>query len=333
MARRIIVSDLHIDTWREDEQYGVGRGRKTKLEHWRDFLRWCADSRIDELIVNGDLIDAPPYEDEPPFARVTAEALIALMEYATTRRVTYIFGNHDIGISGIRCAFSAGLPALKNVSLRYPNHRFLTAAGTVVIEHGHLHDPVLGHYLRHLGKSTYVNSDFQAFHWAQQRRNPRTGIPSPKVTRRGVESPAAIKLGPPENKTVEQAINDAVERESAETRTRRWWERVKRTLRRKVAHYFWRDAARQTLVRFTAEEPTAREVVCCVMGHTHVPDRYDAGVINGKQCHYVNSGTWVGSGHSMEDRQYATYLYIDAAGTVSAHDWIWDRKHADATSK
>lgn len=334
MCRAIIVSDLHIDTWSDVERYGEGARERTKLEHWCDLLQWCDENRVEELIVNGDLMDAPPYEGNVSLTSAAAcKALTALMDYASKRSVTYVFGNHDIGISGIRCDFNPGLAPLRNVSLQYPHRPPLhTDVSTILIQHGHLYDPALWLYVRDLTIRTYVNSGYEAFNLTQQRRDPGAGQPRPADRRVGVDSPAVIKLGAQPGNTLEQDIEQAVaadppsksERDSAKRFLKRLRTGVNRAVRRKVTHYFWREAAREVLRDFTAQHPADRAFYC-IMGHTHVPDRFDD-VINGRQCHYLNSGTWVGSGKEIQDRQCATYLYVDANGKVTAQDWIWDRK-------
>jgi hypothetical protein len=82
----IIVSDLHVDTW-DGRRYGRGERRKTKLQHWCDFLDWCENEQVNELIVNGDLTDAPPYEGNISFRRQTERlAIERLLAYASRAR-------------------------------------------------------------------------------------------------------------------------------------------------------------------------------------------------------------------------------------------------------
>src|SRR5204863_9535396 len=50
--RRVLVSDIHIDTWKE---------KSKKREAFQAFLCYVVQSQgVDEFILNGDLMDMPP---------------------------------------------------------------------------------------------------------------------------------------------------------------------------------------------------------------------------------------------------------------------------------
>ncbi|MFB3882517.1 MAG: metallophosphoesterase [Armatimonadota bacterium] len=332
MARSIIVSDLHVDTWTE-EPYGEGARRKSKLGHWVDFLDWCEQKRIDELIINGDLLDAPPYHGNSCFtSEIALRAVERLAAYAVSRRVIYIYGNHDIGISGLRCAGTANLAALRNVDLYYPDYVLHTDRSSLLIQHGHLFDPALLLYIKDLTVRTYVASHFQAFQWVQQRRDQNTGV---LLRPPGVASPAMIGLGPQVDDNVFYAIKltDAVSPPPATevSAARAFIKGLRRGVVMKVGesakHYLWWEAAKDVFDLYLGQVTVERPLIYCIMGHTHVPDTAEA-EIGGKHCVYFNSGTWVGSGEAIEDRQHATYLDVDGRtdanekGKVWVQDWI-----------
>lgn len=352
MPRSIIVSDLHVDTW-TDDLYGEGARKKTKLDHWSDFLNWCEEKQIDELVINGDLMDAPPYEGDSCFAsEITRRAVQRLGAYAVKRKVTYVYGNHDIGMSGLRCDSAAPL-GLANVRLVYPNH-CVQHGSTVLIQHGHLFDPALCLYIRDLTERTYLLSEGQALYWVQQRRDLATGDQRQTL---GVISPGEIDLAAQAAETVYEAILNLESAAPPSTRdmqtARRWiqeleaWSQPSRPLRvpRAVAAVYdwvkglfrpafpriagvaarviWRAAAEAVFQKQVAQQPGATGRIYCVMGHTHLPDRMAAEVA-GRECRYLNSGTWTESGETPEDRQSATYLDVRETGKVWVQDWISD---------
>jgi UDP-2,3-diacylglucosamine pyrophosphatase LpxH len=249
-----------------------------------------------------------------------------LLAYAAKHKVTYVYGNHDIGISGLRCEGGAGLSALQNVSLFYPDYVLHTDSSTLLIQHGHLFDPALLLYIKDLTVRTYVASHFQAFQWVQQRRDATTGAQTKPP---GVASPATIGLGPQADDNVFYAIKltDAVAppADADVSAARRFINGLRRGVVTKVGesvkHYLWWVAAKSVFEDYLKQDTVGRPVIYCVMGHTHVPDTADTRD-QGKQCVYFNSGTWVGSGETVEDRQHATYLDVRDTGKVWIQDWI-----------
>jgi UDP-2,3-diacylglucosamine pyrophosphatase LpxH len=342
VSRYIVVSDLHVETWTA-EPFGEGARQKTKLAHWCDFLRWCEAQPIDELIVNGDLMDAPPYDGNVSFTSAIAqEAVARLLQYAAGHTVTYVYGNHDIGISGLRCSAGQGLTSLQRLNLYYPGCVLPTSGSVLLIQHGHLYDPALLLYIRDLDVRTYLVSHFEAFQWVQQRRNPITGKQAQPP---GVASPATIGLDKQPDQNIYRAI-ERTERQAPPTpEDRGAASRFLQGLRHgvvtavgeSVKHLVWREAARSIVGEYLDQaDREERPVMYCLMGHTHVPDHEDS-TVQGKPCLYLNSGTWVSSGDNVEDRQHATYLDVDATGKVWLQDWIRDpypppdREEAQAT--
>jgi UDP-2,3-diacylglucosamine pyrophosphatase LpxH len=333
-ARSVIVSDLHVETW-TDEPFGEGPRRKSKLAHWCDFLDWCDEVGIDELIVNGDLMDAPPYRGSICFTSATVrQAVEKLLWYAARRTVTYIYGNHDIGISGVRCASTTSLMALRNVNLYYPGYVLHTDTSTVLVQHGHLFDPALLLYLKDLNVRTYLMSDFQAFQWVQQRRDRHTGE---HVVEAGVASPAAIGMSPETTENVYYAIKlaDTTAPPSPEetSAARRFLQGLRRGIVKNVGglvkHHLWWEAAKDVFRDYLSQDTVDRPTIYCVMGHTHVPDTGET-EMQGKRCLYFNSGTWTSAGEGVEDRQHATYLDVREDGKMWVQDWIRNPYSADA---
>ena len=333
MARTIIVSDLHVDTWR-GERYGRAPRRKNKLAHWCDFLDWCEEKQIDELIINGDLMDAPPYDGNTCFiSPIARQAVERLILYARKRKVTYVYGNHDIGISGLRCAGDGNLTPLRNVSLYYPDYVLHTNSSTLLLQHGHLFDPALLLYVRDLHVRTYLTSNLQAFTWVQQRRDAQTGE---RVQPPGVVSPATINLGPASDNNVYYAIQltNTVAPPAAPdvSSARRFLRNLKRGVVSAVAdtvkHHLWWEAAKEVFADYLKQQKVPRRTIYCVMGHTHVPDSAEI-QLEGKRCLYLNSGTWTAGGESFEDRQHATYLDVREDGKVWVQDWIRNPYSAD----
>jgi len=329
MARTIIVSDLHVDTW-GDELYGDEPRRKTKLDHWCDFLDWCARTKIGELIINGDLMDAPPYKGEACFTTGPArQAVEKLLAYAKDHPVTYIYGNHDIGISGLRCPAGSGVAALRGAGLWYPRYTLSVAGSVVLLEHGHFYDPALILYMRDLAKRTYLPSHFESFQLVQQRRDPTTGD---RVQHPGVAAPTTVDLSRGVDNNVFGAImvTDFVSpTPEAEKRTARsFLDRLKRGAVLKagkaVKHYLWWEAAKDIFADYLSATAPKPNTLYCVMGHTHVPDTGKTTVAD-VPCLYFNSGTWTCAGDTPTDRSYATYLDLRDTGEVWAQDWIWDR--------
>ena len=331
MARTIIVSDLHTDTW-DDCKYGRGKQAKTKLAHWCEFLDWCEGAHVSGLIINGDFMDAPPYEGNTAFtSKITAQAFERLVTYARSHEVTYIYGNHDIGVSGIRCLAGSGVSALAHLNLVYPTWKVQTLSSVILLQHGHLYDPALVLYVRDLTTRTYLISHFQAFQWMQQRRDPETGE---RIAAPGVNSPSAAGAGR-RDKNVYYALKLAQvnaplsEGEVADSGS--WLDALKRLkdgaveiFRKPVTHAIWWEASKEVFRDYLDGQQQPPATLYCVMGHTHVPDTGEA-TISGTHCIYLNSGTWAGEGNTPRDRSFATYLDVDDVGKVWVQDWISDR--------
>ncbi|MFB3882369.1 MAG: metallophosphoesterase [Armatimonadota bacterium] len=341
MPRTIIVSDLHVDTW-EDELYGQGSRRKTKLDHWRDLLDWCA-ARNADLVINGDLMDAPPYQGDRCFTTGPARGAVeALLAYAKDNRVTYIYGNHDIGVSGLRCPAGEGIAALRQTGLWYPRYTLTIAGSVVLLEHGHFYDPALILYMRDLAKRTYLPSHFEAFQLVQQRRDPQTGE---RIQHPGVAPPTTVDLSrgvennvygaiqvtdfesptpEPEKRTARSFLDWLGTAEAARNLLDWFRRRIVPKAAKEVKHYLWWPAAQGIFRNYLSKPGPKPMTLYCVMGHTHVPDTGETTVAD-VPCTYLNSGTWTCAGDTPAARSYATYLDLRETGKLWAQDWIWDR--------
>jgi len=180
---RILVSDIHIDTWQEHpERYGA----------FVQFLEVIHQTpEVSEVFLNGDLMDIPLHplhagagepltfdqqKDQWPGIFATSnlpllEAISALRQPrpngASALKLYYFTGNHDVGISGLRFAqFNlTNVPAnvIWNPSglIRWPSESNTEAQPSgehrdkqpkqpaIYMEHGHLHDPLLWLYMRY----------------------------------------------------------------------------------------------------------------------------------------------------------------------------------------
>lgn len=332
MPRNIIVSDLHVDYW-DDRLYGPTERSKPKLQHWFDFLDWCEAKEVDELIINGDITDAPPYRGNASFtSEIECQAISHLASYASRRKVTYVFGNHDIGISGIRCMANPTLPLLTNLNLVYPDYVFPVADSTFLVQHGHLYDPFLALYIKDLTTRTYIQSKFQAFTWIQQRRDPTNGE---SLGAPGVLSPAKLDLAATGNNLYHAIQLDyavAPPSPAQEKAARRWIKGLARGVISKIGEagkeLIWWQAAKHIIGEYLEQCATASATIYCIMGHTHLPDTAEDKVV-GRNWRYFNSGTWTGAGAEHEDRKQATYLDVREDGRLWVQDWIWDRYLGD----
>src|SRR5574340_587418 len=111
----IVVSDLHADTW-TDRKLNTG---KTKRDHFFHLLDWCERVGIRELVINGDLLDLPPWQGQESFTAgpsVARDVIERLVDLGKRIPITYVIGNHDIGISGFRCMGPNSIEPLRNIN-------------------------------------------------------------------------------------------------------------------------------------------------------------------------------------------------------------------------
>lgn len=326
MSRRIIISDLHVDTWKETKING-----KPKKDHFLDFIDCFESAGIDELIINGDLMDFPPYKSLTTFSdRKSVQVTVAdrLISFARIVPVTYVFGNHDIGISGIRALSENSVSILRNltINLCYPSYvlNYKKAKRIILIEHGHFCDPVIRHapvinsYADNIVERVYGEwLEDKKVHWAMkvEAGKPKKAVSAPTV---GKETAVKVKK--------DQALYDAVvarnkrekqySDEELEEMLRKW--REEGSIKRGIRQLFRRGAYKQMEKFINLTKPKNNvDKITQVFGHTHCADM-GRREINGINCEYWNPGSWEGKSVNCE------YLDIDDQGNVWLHDWVAD---------
>ena len=315
MSRTIIVSDLHADTWTDRKIRSTGKDKK---QHFFEFLDWCGGAGIRELIINGDLMDLPPYEGQfafPVGQSVARDVVVELEKLASNVQVTYVFGNHDIGVSGFRSMGCNSIPGLRNVNFCYPNYVIDDyAETTILVEHGHFCDPALIFYVRDLAKRTYVESNFEAFNWVMQRRD----VKSPSiVVKPGSLQPADVKTG----ENAYSAARQDQQPPSLWSRIIGWlWQHVRNAAEKPTMEQ-WRHEAIEEMGKYIgktkSEGGKIKPVLYQIYGHTHRADARDAEQLaGGVSGIYVNAGTWT------DEVDQGWYLDVDDNGKVWLQDWI-----------
>lgn len=296
----IIVSDLHIDTWGNGDKV---RG-KTKAQHFLDFL---ADKTpdIDELYIAGDLMDMPPVrgQDIVPSGSVAEQVMNGLVAFAALpdKRLIYLIGNHDIGISGLRINLGFQIPWLGGIAITYPRVYIETPEGGILVEHGHFYDPSLMLFAGDLILGTY---------YGDVRGLPASDLSSGVIRALQRRDPV----------TAEKTTDAGTLKQTAKQRPGCW--SIGRNIINSISRKFgstvdvytpqlWRDAAQKALAEYNDSADSDHQANTIVFGHTHTPDSV---AWDGKQ--YFNSGAWSGNGSQ------STYLEIDAAGQISSHEWI-----------
>lgn len=332
----IIISDLHIDDWTNRPIRGKPRAR-----HFFDFLDWLDANEVAELIINGDVMDMPPYKgqyvfqpapkaDGPPDGEpsfVSRQVAERLLQYGAKRKITYVFGNHDIGISGFRCEGCNNVPGLQNANFAYPNYVTKIGNSAFLVEHGHFYDPFLALYLRDLAQRTYTPWTLDDFDWTMQRRDPDTGErATPGVPHEDLR-PIRMKVGDNAYKTVVKA--QEADQADMLAGIRSWSKKFADDIATAVVDVpkkaIWWAAALHKMERYIKEKKLSSGKLCQVFGHTHRvfvgEKKPGVGVMQkGVECFYFNSGGWT------EDTDEGWYLDIDESGKVWIQDWIKEKK-------
>jgi predicted phosphodiesterase len=298
-AFALVLSDLHVDTWD-----GPILDRRTlALEN---ILNWGAKN-VERLVVNGDLLDAPPHpnnQKDPRFLSVPRDwpnemvpasdnchdpnvviapgilqsrfmkALMLLQQFP--KPVISSVGNHDIGINGLRSV----LPGSK-LSNWVPGIMFETDKKDkyVFMEHGHLHDPILWIYI------AYSLIDLLA------RGDSDTG--GQKGGRVGKAGGATVRTKDVNTKSgIFDKVTNHSEKLGPFERLSRFAYRMAAYRRHRELKYHYR---RQGI-----------EVTAVLMGHTHIPDRFQLT----KNAVYVNIGDWAGN------KEHQTFALIKNDGEI-----------------
>ncbi len=316
LSRRIVVSDLHIDTWVDCE---MGPEHKPRKDYFFAFLDWCLRSGVRELVMNGDLMDLPPYlgqEGSTADPEVVREVLERLLQFACQVPVSTIFGNHDIGVSGMRNFGLTGVPALDKATFHYPNYVIDDYPdSTIIIEHGHRYDPVLFLYVQDLARVAFRKDDFQLFQLGMQRRGHKDAT---RVEPPGVLEPLAVE----DNVSAFEAAKSGPLAREASVWSKVW--RITHKFRRvaitKLKREWWAEMAVDQMRKYVKttlfEGGAVKPNLYLIFGHTHRADYRDSIDLKRARGIYINSGTWT----RASERGW--YLDIDESGKVWVRDWI-----------
>jgi UDP-2,3-diacylglucosamine pyrophosphatase LpxH len=315
VSRTIIVSDLHIDTWNSEKLNG-----KTRKEHFFDLLDWCEQTKIREFVINGDLINIPPYVGQTVFNETTSlsrDVVERLVKFAANVPVTYIFGNHDIGISGFRCMGEYDIAPLRNINFCYPDYVIDDYPDTtILIQHGHFCDPALILYMRDLADRTYRPGKLEELQWMMQRR--KRGKPA-EDEEPGALSPVSVKPG-------ENAYHAAKQGQKPLPKASIWskikqflWTRGADFIAGPTMEWWWKSAV-EDMDKYITSAKSKGEIVKAnlyqIYGHTHRADPRDPVKRGNTACFYINAGTWTRSA------KQGWYLDVDNDGKIWLQDWI-----------
>jgi Calcineurin-like phosphoesterase len=294
----LVLSDLHVDTW-EDE---VLTSRTLALE---SLLTWGED-HVQRLILNGDLLDAPPHpnnQKDPKFLMVPfgwpgtkvedAEnrhskvplapgalqtrfmpSLLRLQSFGKPTIST--IGNHDIGVNGLRTVLPKARVANWAPGLLFESGE---KSKYVFMEHGHSHDPILWVYVAYSLIDLLVRGDSSA----AGQRGGRVG-----------------KAGGASNRTKDVNVKPGTfESVSVHKEKLSPGERLTRFAYRMAAYRRLRN------LRFRYRREGIK-IVAIMMGHTHIPDRFQLS----KDTVYVNIGDWAGN------KEHQTFALIKNEGEI-----------------
>jgi UDP-2,3-diacylglucosamine pyrophosphatase LpxH len=311
MNRRIILSDLHVDTWTDRKIRGTGKNKK---EHFNDFMDWCESANIKEFIINGDLMDFPPYTGYISFTESsgTARGVInRIARLADKIPVTYIFGNHDIGISGIRSLRENNLKIFGNMNFCYPGYIVEYGDCAILIEHGHFCDPALILYLRDLADRTYRESKFEGHEWMQAGQE---NVEAPTM-KPGLITPIRVEPGGNAFLAAKQPPKPAPKRTICTKIKEILWRWGATAIAPYTMEWWWLNA-NEGMGKFIKNTSYKKSMLYQIYGHTHRADARDPEVMHGVSCFYINAGTWT------EEVDEGWYLDIDEKGKVWLQDWI-----------
>jgi UDP-2,3-diacylglucosamine pyrophosphatase LpxH len=156
--KMVVVSDLHADTWLEDEI--VPHTDKAKREHFKDFLEEVVKPQAHTLVINGDIFDSP-CKDGRYLLPYHSALLAQLLKFLKDTRVYYFVGNHDLGLFGL------SVNNFDNLTVVYPSGQATALEDKcievdpsrpdgprVYFDHGHIYDPFLGKYIFDLMRVT-----------------------------------------------------------------------------------------------------------------------------------------------------------------------------------
>lgn len=343
--RLILISDVHLDQWPSD----LPDQHEKKSSKFLDFFDWVIDeSGAGRLLIAGDLIDVPQKDRQPVLPRYSeiAERIRAVVEAGI--KFGYVVGNHDSGLVGLDIE-------LENPPVRvaYPFMLVKSGDGNILVEHGHLHDPWLWDYVRHLAMTMWARDaevPANVFLWSgapavAQATSPaaEASVELARLWQTGanelaVQSPEADRLAQIALQDLAQNYEDVTDpekdREMLEKRAkllqdipamapgpgafslvgRRRWD-WGMFLERMVQTMYSGPHWRRAAKELWQKksEQVDAPITGVVMGHTHWPDEF-SWEQDGATIQYVNSGSW--------RRDYADIAVIEDGNiTLYARDW------------
>lgn len=333
---RVLISDLHIDTWQHLEQ------RRSDLKSFLKALRLVAEPEQQdgkpsvqghrvELYVNGDLLDVPLHpahsegQSEPLELHFNAsldqdwegvfphqggnswvdELLMALRHVVRDDdpnvRIFYLTGNHDIGISGLRYFRPK---ARREVSvggdqvLDLPAHAIWNP--TFIIETGIDKKPrwvCIEHGHLH-DPLLWLYMRYAVFDLLRGGTSRREHRLMRRIQRE--------KIG--QDRSAGETMNARPDHPE-----------VADGLGNKIVRLRFRHAARRTLRRLHRQGKPVRTLI---FGHTHMPERHAMKIGSfwdprkDVQCEYINAGSWAGN------KKDQLYWVITPEGNVTGpHQW------------
>lgn len=320
--KTIVISDLHVDTWKNHQVSG-----KPKIDYFTRFIEHVVKPEAATLVINGDILDAPPAEDEDvlPMYREVIELLVSL---TATTNVYYFVGNHDIGLWGLSVRDYQPMSGLNKLNIIYPREPQLIVQPHdgndkvfLYFEHGHFYDPVLGLYVAKVAGQTYPPIlRLQSFIYRLFGLRKRSGE---LLRRRRVTA----------GQVTRDVFRAAQRRDRAGARTQpnglapvgrpSWWTALRNWLAGRPSEIYreahWRDAAGNVFQQLCADHPEA-EVKAVVFGHTHIADCVKISY-KGKETTYLNSGDWSAPTPEMGDySDNSSFIVFDRDGNVIDRD-------------
>lgn len=315
--RLIAISDVHLDSWREENPEACA----DKTAAFVEFLRWVReDSGAGHLAIVGDLFDVPQIGHAPLLP--THDGVLGQLAEITRAGISihYVVGNHDAGLMALNLEGHPGF------ELAYPGLTIRCGGLLVRLEHGHLMDAWLWAFFHHKGTQVppatprdamaHFLSGCQAqvpappgmvfvhdtMYEALQWRPMETGF-TPAEKRLGItvmsqhlgdgfaDVAAAGEL-PVEHEEILAAVAEAgltVEQlKGSEPLPEGALELFWPIGRRYYSILPWRRAARCRMRALRAETP---ELDALIMGHVHAADEF-RWQENGREAVYANCGSW-----------------------------------------
>jgi len=276
-------------------------------------------------------MDMPPYKGQCVFQDDTDGECVPravcdrLVRFNQSVPLTYVHGNHDIGVSGFRSMAERNISSLRRTSCCYPDYKLdYPGQSTILVEHGHFYDPALLLYIKDLTLRTYIASSLEAFQWAMQRRD----VNDPSATRPpGAQDPVDVRPG----QNAYRAIPDDFDPHETAGRDLKdalddggFMDELKRILAELGKPFIlgnWRRAAKEEMREYVADTIHAGKPLAPVLyltfGHTHRTDKLeDIDLGNGVKGTYFNTGSW------SQDTSQGPYLDVREDGKVWLQDWI-----------